>query len=286
MRDYAHQFAIEKMCQVLKVSRSGYYAWLHRQPSPRAKENQQLMKAIRRTYHGSKRRYGSPKITEELQASGYQVSRPRVARLMKSAQLKSIIHKRYQVRTTDTTHNYPVKPNLLNRDFKVDKPSEVWVSDITYIPTKQGWLYLTIIMDLYDRKIIGWSLSRDMTAEATVCSAWRMACCNRSVQASMIFHSDQGVQYACQLFTSQLKALGVRQSMSRKGDCWDNAVAENFFKILKSEIDNKHHFKSFQEAKNEIFSFIEIWYNRQRSHSKLGYLSPEAYGNQLLEKVA
>lgn len=274
------------MCNVFQVSRSGFYAWLQREPSATTQNNDQLMKLIREIYYRSKCRYGSPKITMELQSRGYQVSRPRVARLMQAAGLKSIIHKKYKVRTTDTNHRYPVHLNLLGRNFNVSKPSRVWVSDITFVPTKQGWLYLTIIMDLYDRKIIGWSLSTNMTAEDTVCKAWQMACVNRAVSSLLIFHSDQGVQYACHYFSSLLMGKNVRQSMSRRGDCWDNAVAENFFKILKSELGRDHPFDTIKEAKNELFTFIEIWYNRQRSHSTLGYLTPENFGNYLLNSAA
>lgn len=274
------------MCKVFQVSRSGYYEWLKRKPSVRTKENQELLERIRDVYNKSKHRYGSPKITKELRDLGYHVSRPRVARLMKANKLKSIVNKKFKVKTTDTAHNYPVKPNLLERDFNASNPSRVWVSDITYIPTQEGWLYLTMIMDLYDRKVIGWSLSTNMTARDTVCRAFQMALKNRSVSTSLIFHSDRGVQYACHEFTEYLKALNVNQSMSRKGDCWDNAVAENFFKILKSELGRKREFQSIRKAKNEIFEFIEIWYNRQRSHSKLGYLTPESFGNQLLNNAA
>ena len=274
------------MCKILQVSRSGYYAWLKRKPSARTLENQELVKHVREIYHKSKQRYGSPKITMALRARGYLISRPRVARLMKANKLKSIVHKKYQVKTTDSNHGYPVKADLVERNFHATTPSQIWVSDITYIPTQQGWLYVTVIMDLYDRKIIGWSLSTNMTAKDTVCRAWQMARTNRSISSSLIFHSDRGVQYACKEFSSQLKASNIRQSMSRKGDCWDNAVAENFFKILKSELGKKRSFQTLRDAKTEVFEFIEIWYNRNRMHSRLGYLTPESFGNNLLEKAA
>ncbi len=271
------------MCKAFKVSRSGYYDWLNRKPSKRAIEKQKIESAIKIIYQESKGRYGSPKITKELERRGMIVSRPRVARMMKSEGLKSIIQKKYRVSTTDSKHNYPVAENHLNRNFKALGPGQKWVSDITYIHTDQGWLYLTIIMDLYDRKIIGWALSNTMTARDTVLAAWRMALINRPINDHLIFHSDRGVQYASGEFTEKLKEKSVTQSMSRKGNCWDNAVAENFFKILKSEMGNHQHFFSLLHAKNKVFDFIEIWYNRKRIHSYLGYLTPEEYSlNQLL----
>jgi transposase InsO family protein len=277
------KFSIEKMCKAFKVSRSGYYDWLNRKPSKRAIEKQKIESAIKIIYQESKGRYGSPKITKELERRGMIVSRPRVARMMKSEGLKSIIQKKYRVSTTDSKHNYPVAENHLNRNFKALGPGQKWVSDITYIHTDQGWLYLTIIMDLYDRKIIGWALSNTMTARDTVLAAWRMALINRPINDHLIFHSDRGVQYASGEFTEKLKEKSVTQSMSRKGNCWDNAVAENFFKILKSEMGNHQHLFSLLYAKNKVFDFIEIWYNRKRIHSYLGYLTPEEYSlNQLL----
>lgn len=277
------KFSIEKMCKVFKVSRSGYYDWLDRTPSRRAIENQKIESTIKIIYQESKGRYGSPKITKELECRGMIVSRPRVARMMRSEGIKSIIQKKYRVSTTDSKHDYPVAENHLNRNFKALSTGQKWVSDITYIRTDQGWLYLTIIMDLYDRKIIGWALSNTMTTRDTILPAWKMALINRPINGHLIFHSDRGVQYASDEFRKTLIGKPVRQSMSRKGNCWDNAVAENFFKILKSEMVNHHHFFSLLYAKNEVFEFIEIWYNRKRRHSYLGYLTPVEYGlNQLL----
>jgi transposase InsO family protein len=277
------EFPIEKMCKAFKVSRSGYYDWLGRKPSKRAIEKQKIESAIRIIYQESKGRYGSPKITKELELRGMVVSRPRVARMMKSGGFKSIIQKKYRMATTDSKHGYPVAENHLNRNFKALSPGQKWVSDITYIRTDQGWLYLTIIMDLYDRKIIGWALSNTLITRDTVLPAWRMALINRPIYGHLIFHSDRGVQYASEDFRKELRGKPVTQSMSRKGNCWDNAVAENFFKILKSEMVNHHHFFSLSYAKNEVFEFIEIWYNRKRKHSYLGYLTPVEYGlNQLL----
>lgn len=223
MKRHTHQFAVEKMCRVFRVSRSGYYKWLKRKPSKHSEENDQLKKKIRSIFDKSYKRYGSPKITQELKKEGIHVSRPRVARLMKEMGLKSITRKKYVV-TTDSRHNFPASDNLLARDFSAQRPAEVWVSDITYIKVAQGWMYLTIILDLYDRKIVGWAMSESLKAEQTVIPAWNMAIKNRPITKKLIFHSDRGVQYACHEFRRVLKKnLRVKQSMSRKGDCWDNA---------------------------------------------------------------
>jgi len=259
IKNHHPMFAIEKMCKVLKVSRSGYYEWIGRKPSSRKEENKMILDRIKQIYNASKGRYGSPKITKELNHQSIKVSRPRVARLMRSAHLRSIIKKKYRV-TTDSRHNYPIAENYLNRNFQVQRKTQVWVSDITYIRTDQGWLYLTIIIDLYDRKVIGWALSDSLTATDTVIASWNMATLNRPVYDQLILHSDRGVQYACNEFRNVLASFKqVTQSMSRKGDCWDNAVAESFFKIIKSEMVNHYRFQSRAHARLEIFEFIEIW---------------------------
>ena len=274
------------MCRVFKVSRSGYYAWLKRKPSKLVENNASLLEEIQRIYHQSKGRYGSPKITAELKAMGIHASRPRVARIMKKNGYRSVIMGKFKISTTDSNHNLEVSANILNREFTAKHPSEKWVSDLTYIRTKSGWLYLTAIMDLYDRKIVGWAMSTNMTAADTVVAAWKMAVRNRPAVEKMIFHSDRGVQYACHEFRALLKEKAVQQSMSRKGNCWDNAVMENFFKILKSETGYSTVYDSFEIAKRELFEFIEIWYNRQRKHSILGYLTPEEYSKISIKQAA
>lgn len=275
--DYNIKFGVERMCKVFKLSRSGYYDWQKRKPSARQIENQQITKEIKIVYKASKNRYGSPKITNELTDRGWAVSRPRVARIMRSEGLKSIINKKYRCTTTDSNHCLPVADNILDRDFSASRTGQKWVSDITYIPTKHGWLYLTIVLDLFDRKIVGWALSTTMTAKDTVMAAWRMAIKNRPTKG-VLFHSDRGVQYASHEFRKEIKKYAGLQSMSRKGNCWDNAVAENFFKILKSEMVDHVIYQSVLHAKNDVFEFVEIWYNRQRKHSYLGYKTPEQFG--------
>ena len=262
-------FPIEKMCKVLKVSRSSYYSWLVREPGKRAIENKELSKRIKIAYEASKRTYGSPRVTLALLEEGLHVSRQRVARLMKKQNLQSIIRKKWIV-TTDSRHNYPVVENKLNRDFNATRTGQVWVSDITYIKTAQGWLYLTVIIDLYDRKVIGWAFSRSLKAAFTTIPAWRMAIRNRPITQVLIFHSDRGVQFACNEFKNILDSYKlVERSMSRKGNCWDNAVAESFFKTLKVEHIYQNSYKTFKEAELSVFEYIESWYNVNRIHTTI-----------------
>jgi transposase InsO family protein len=203
-------------------------------------------------------------------------------RSMRKANIRSIIHRRFRVCTTDSNHNYPVAKNLLNRNFTPKNIGKAWVSDLTYIRTTQGWLYLTVIIDLADRKVVGWSLSTTMKTSYTVIPAWKMAITNRPITTNLIFHSDRGVQYACCEFRDLLKAQPlVIQSMSRKANCWDNAVAESFFRTLKSELIHQMEVKSIAMTKIEIFEFIEIWYNKKRIHASLGYLTPNEYEAKL-----
>lgn len=266
------RFPVEKMCTILKVSKSGYYKWLKSGPSKLWLENEKLALLIQSIFDDSYQSYGSPRIKEELQALGYKVSKPRVARLMKANQLFARRKKKFKI-TTDSKHNYPIAPNLLNQNFKVNRANQVWVSDITYIHTKQGWLYLTVIIDLFNRKIVGWSLSSNLTTEDTIIKAWYMAIKNQPINQSLIFHSDRGIQYASYRFTNIIKNYNglVKQSMSRKGNCWDNAVAESFFKSLKVEWVYKHKYQLISQAELSIFEWIETWYNKRRRHSYLGY---------------
>ncbi|MCP4124474.1 MAG: IS3 family transposase [Bacteroidetes bacterium] len=286
MKEYSNRFPIEKMSKVLRVSRSGYYRWLKSDPSQRTVENRELTDEIRRIHAKSKQTYGSPRITAELNVRSRKVSRPRVARLMKKAGIRSKVIKKYRVATTDSKHAFLIAPNLLDRDFKVGEICKTWVSDITYIPTEQGWLYLTTVIDLGDRKVIGWALSTTMRAEQTTVAAWKMAVINRPITSELIFHSDRGVQYACTEFTDLLKAYTTvkrsiacpdHKSGSRKGNCWDNAVAESFFKSLKSEWTKWYRYQTFKQAQLSVFEYIETWYNINRRHSALNYMTPIEY---------
>jgi putative transposase len=274
------------MCKVFKISRSAYYAKQHLLPTNRDNENRALLFEIRRIHEKSKASYGSPRIREELKAKGIKVSRQRVARLMKHNNIRAVHRKKF-VATTDSKHNYEVVENKLQRDFTTDGPAKVWVSDITYVKTTEGWLYLTVILDLYDRKVVGWSHSKDLTAKNTTVKAWQMAVNNRSVSNKLIFHSDRGVQYACHEFKDLLGSYKtVERSMSRKGNCWDNAVAESIFKSLKVEQVYQNKYKTRQQASLAIFEWIETWYNRNRRHTALQNLTILEFNNLNQMKTA
>ena len=219
------------MCHIFKVSKSGYYQWLKNEPSKRWQENEELLKRIQEIFNLSHKTYGSPRITEELRAGGKNISRPRVARIMKAAGIRARKPRKF-IRTTDSRHNYPLVPNILRRNFKAGRRGEIWVSDITYVLTKSGWLYLTVIIDLYDRKVIGWSMSKGLSAEETIIPAWMMAIMNRPISNKLIFHSDRGVQYASEAFTNILSSNNlIIRSMSRKGNCWDNGVPRRLERV-------------------------------------------------------
>jgi putative transposase len=259
------------MCKVLKISRSGYYAWLHRKVSLREKRSEKLKIEIKRIFEWSKKRYGSPRITIELNSQGIKTSKPLVAKLMQELGLKSIVKKKFKI-TTYSEHKFTIAKNHLNREFITARPNQVWVSDITYLRSKEGWSYLTTVIDLYDRKVIGWALSNRMHAGQTVIPAFKMAKINRPLvhHEQLVFHSDRGVQYACDAFRNELKkSKDIIQSMSRKGNCWDNAVAESFFKTLKTELIYHNKYQTRKELELSVFEYIETWYNKKRRHSHL-----------------
>lgn len=261
------------MCRVLRVSKSGYYSWLQYPEGKRQKASMKLQREIRSEYFLAKARYGSVRITKELTRRGVKISRTTVAIHMKKMELRSKLSKKFKV-TTDSCHKEPIAENLLDRKFKVDAPCVAWVSDITYLPVLGGgFTYLTTVLDLFDRKIIGWSASDGMTTEETVLAAFNMAVKNRSPKPGMIFHSDRGVQYASKKMANVLASYKIRQSMSRKGNCWDNAIAGSFFKTLKVEMIYGNKLISKQQMRTELFEFIEIWYNRKRRHSALNNLN-------------
>jgi transposase InsO family protein len=276
MKDHKGRYGVTKMAGVFGVSRSGYYAWEGWKPSRHEKRDGELRACIRQIFGKHLGRYGSPRVWEELKGTGRRVSRKRVERLMKETGLRAR-RRRKRVRTTDSRHRLPVAGNILNRDFRAEYPGEKWVSDITYLRIKGGWLYLTTVIDLWDRKVIGWSMAEELTA-GHVCRALEMAAGNRAVREGLIFHSDRGVQYCSEEFRSALNRLcpSSRQSMSRKGNCWDNACAESFFKTLKAELDILEGNHSSREVQTGVFEYIEIYYNRCRRHSALGYATPIA----------
>lgn len=267
------------MCRVLKVSRSSYYKWLRDPEGVRGRKRKELDKKIQTAYFAAFGRHGSPRLTKDIQKTGTSVSRFTVAKHMRQMGLRSKLSKRYKV-TTDSSHRYSVATNLLNRDFYRQAPGVACVSDITYVPTLEGFLYLTVVLDLFDRKTIGWSICDGMSASKTVIPAILMASRNRSFKNGMIFHSDRGIQYASGNTVNVLRSFGIQQSMSRKGNCWDNAVAESFFKSFKSELIYGSKLKSKEETCLYIFEYIESWYNKKRRHSALGNLTVEEFWEQ------
>lgn len=268
------------MCKVLEIGLRGYYTWKVRLLSKKKEKVIEIKKQINVIYFSSKQRYGSPRITVELTSLGYKISRITVAKYMREMGLSSKLSRKFKI-TTDSKHKYNTMPNILNREFTVTGPSRVWVSDITYISTKEGFLYLTTVIDLYDRKVIGWSLSNGMSTDETVLAAWMMAARTRNIEKGLIFHSDRGIQYANKKIANVIDSYKtVRRSMSRKGNCWDNAVAESFFKTLKTEQVYGNKLVSKEQMRLDLFEYIEIWYNRKRRHSALQYKTIEEFWDQ------
>jgi transposase InsO family protein len=263
------------MCTLLKVSRSGYYAWLERPESRRSLENRTLEDKIRVFHAASHGIYGSPKIHRDLIDDGVRCGKNRVARIMREAGIRSRAKKKFKA-TTNSRHNLPVAPNLLNQDFTVDAPDRTWVGDITYIHTEKGWMYLAVLLDLFNREIVGWATSSRMTRQLAI-DALQMALGRRTPAKGLIHHSDRGSQYASGDYQKILSKHGITCSMSRKGNCYDNAVAESFFRLLKTEWVNHHRYLSRSQATHSLFYYIEIFYNRKRRHSALGYATPQEY---------
>ena len=266
-------FPASRICQALKVSASGYYRWVTRIPSPRATENGKLLERIQTIHQETDETYGSPRITVSLRDEGFKVSRPRIARMMRKHGILAKTHRKFKV-TTDSDHDFPISPDLLNRNFSVDQPVKIWTSDITYIATLEGWLYLTVVEDLFNREIVGWSMSDSLKASETTIPALIQACCRFKPDPGLIFHSDRGVQYACHSFREHLSNYQMKQSMSGKGNCFDNAVTESFFATLKKDLIYRRRLMTKREARQAIFKYIEVFYNRKRKHSKIGNMSP------------
>lgn len=271
------------MCQVLQVSRSGYYEWVDRPESEQFKRRRMLEKEIRRVYHESNQIYGSPKVTRALWNQGISVSEKTVGRIMKENQLRSRTVKKYKA-TTHSKHSFPIHKNVLNRRFKVDNPNEVWVSDITYVHTKEGTLYVASVMDLFSRKIVGWHVDSRMTQDL-VLTALDRAYHQQKPEPGLLHHSDQGSQYASHEYQNRLAQYQMKSSMSRKGNCYDNAVIESFHSVFKKECVYLELFATRQQAKLSIFEYIECFYNRKRIHSAVGYLSPMAFERVYFERM-
>jgi len=268
------QYPVQLMCRVVGVSSSGYYAWCKRKPSQRTQENKALLEQIRTVFKCSRETYGSPRIQAELNAQGITCSRGRVARLMRQNGLKARCRRRYRV-TTKADQHHQVVANVLDRDFTAQQPNQKWLADITYIDTHQGWLYLATVLDVFSRRIVGWSMQNRMT-KSLVIDALRMALGRRDTAHDLLHHSDRGSQYTSVDYQRLLQAYDITVSMSGTGNCYDNAMMESFFATLKTEgVTQRYATRAL--ARHDIFEFIELWYNRQRRHSALGYLSPLAF---------
>jgi len=270
------EFTVVDCCRVLKVSTSGYYAFLKAPVGKRPIRRAELVKEIRAVHESSRRVYGSPKVHRALLAKGVKRNRKTVARIMREEGIRSKVKRKFKVRTTDSNHPFPVAENVLDRRFTAEKPDAAWLCDITYIPTGEGFLYLAGVLDLCSRRIVGWSMAAHMRVEL-VHDALAMATTTRSPSPGLIHHSDRGVQYCCREYRRELEAWGMIPSMSRAGDCYDNAPKESFWATLKKELMSDRIFATRDEARAAIFEYIEVFYNRQRIHSSLGYVSPEAF---------
>ena len=273
--DHRETFKVGRMCALFKVSPSGFYAWLTRPESRRSRENRSLEDRVRVLHAASHGIYGAPKIHRDLIDQGVRCGKNRVARIMRAAGIRSRTRKRFKA-TTNSRHNLPVAPNRLNQAFTADTPDRTWVGDITYIHTREGWLYLAVLIDLFNRKVVGWSASSRLTRQLAI-DALQMALDHRRPAPGLMHHSDQGSQYASGDYQKLLSKHKMTCSMSRKGNCWDNAVAESFFHLLKTEWVNHHRYVSRSEAISSLFYYIEIFYNRKRRHSVLDYTTPQEY---------
>ena len=276
-------FPIKLMCSTLQVSSSGFRSWKEKQSQSEAKKNN-LLRTVKKIFLGSRKTYGSPRILAQLKGLGFKVSKSTVERIMRKNAF--VARKKKKIKqTTDSKHQEPIAPNVLDRNFFHDKPNQAWMADITYIATRQGWLYLAAVMDSCTRKIVGWKLSQRMKADL-VCDALKMALNREKVSFGLIHHSDRGSQYASKQFRQLLWKHKITQSMSRKGNCWDNAPMESFFDTIKSEFIYHEEFNNRQEAISKIFEWIEVFYNRQRIHSALGYKTPVCFYEEKMRQVA
>lgn len=275
IQTHSNEFDLEIMVRMLEVSKSGFYDWRGRPSSTREASDQELVKDITGIHSGTKGRYGAPRVHAELRARGTCCSRKRVARLMRSKGLRGKTRRKFK-HTTNSKHPYPIAENKLERDFTAGKPDQKWLGDITYLPTLEGFLYLAVVLDAFSRKIVGWSIS-DSLETKIVLDALGMARATRRPGAGLLHHSDRGVQYAGNDFQAALSSIQAISSMSRKGNCWDNAMCESFFASLKCELDFEKPMRSKAVTRGLVFEYINVFYNRVRRHSSLGYVSPEQF---------
>lgn len=277
---HAQEFSLEVLCRTFGVSRSGYYAWMQRPQSARQTSDAELLMAIKQIHAEKQQRYGALRIWKALKGRGWRCSKKRVARLMRQHRLR-VRRRRTWVLTTDSRHALPVANNVLDRQFNATEPNQKWAGDITYVPTAEGWLYLAVVLDLFSRRVIGWSMSNRID-QHLVRRAMLMALTARRPSEALIVHSDRGVQYAAGDYQQLLRDWSVTPSMSRKGNCWDNAPSESFFATLKKELVHHEHYHTRQEAQRSIFEYIEVFYNRERLHSTLNYCSPVEFEHAFL----
>jgi putative transposase len=272
---------VDLMCKVLSVSRSGFYAWRRRSPSSQQLHRRQLSELILEAHQASGRTYGSPRVHRELIAQGVPCAENTVAKLMRQQGIRSKAQKRFTPKTTDSRHANPIAPNTLDRNFQVDRPNTVWAADITYIPTAQGWLYLAIVLDLCTRRVVGWATADHLRAELPT-AALRMALLHTNPFPGVLHHSDRGSQYASQEYRELLATRNLEASMSGVGNCYDNAVVESFFSTLKRELIYHMNYQTHEEARQSLFEYIEVFYNRKRRHSTLAYRSPLEFEMSLI----
>jgi putative transposase len=272
-------YRVGRLCAVLEVSRSGYYAWVERPRSARARTDDRLQVQIGAIHRISRGCYGVPRVHAELQQHGVRCGRKRVARVMRQSGLRGCVPRRRRVITTDSRHQHPVAPNHLAQDFTATAPNRVWVADITYIATGEGWLYLAAVVDLYARCVVGWAMATTLAQQLTL-DALQMALGRRQPPPGWVHHSDRGSQYAATDYQRLLAAQGARVSMSRTGNCYDNAAMESFFHTLKTELVYREHYATREQARRSVFDYIEVFYNRQRRHSTLGYATPAEFEKQ------
>lgn len=285
IQNHVGQYSVVRLCEALGVSRGGYYSWVARPASQRAREDRQLLLRIRAAYRQSRQRYGSPRVHAELRSEGIRCGRHRVARLMRQDRLQARRGRRFKS-TTQSAHGHQVAANELQRQFEVAALDTCWAGDITYIWTQEGWLYLAVLLDLCSRRIVGWALSDRLTEDLTL-KALDQAVAHRRPSAGLLHHSDRGSQYAARRYRRRLSSYGLRASMSRRGDCWDNAPVESFFSSLKTELfAGRQPPATRQQARRELFEYIEVFYNRKRRHSALGYVSPSRFEESRRKEIA
>jgi putative transposase len=280
VRGHAAQFPVTRLCALLEVSTSGYYDSIGRPVSVTARCHRELGDKVRAVHAARRGRYGSPRVHAELLGQGEKCCVNTVAKAMKSLGIRAISHRKFRVGTTDSNHAFPVADNVLDRDFTATRPNEVWLADMSYIPTGEGFLYLSIVEDLFSRRVVGWSMTESMESRCVV-DALGMALASRCPEAGLLAHSDRGSQYAGEHYQSELAKHGIRCSMSRRGNCWDNAPMESFFATLKKELVHHEKYATRAEARSSLFEYIEVFYNRERRHSALGYVAPAQFeGNE------